>query len=77
MITLITRRRQKQREDDAWSDGYHTGDDEVEDFIAQKDAFIEKQTGIILGLVAVIESDCPKLFQSMPTHLYEQLRDYA
>lgn len=77
MLIITTRRRQRQREDEAWSEGANADQDEVEDFIAGKDDFIAKQSGIITGLVDVITAECPKLFESMPSHLYQQLRDYA
>lgn len=64
-----------QAVEDAWSDGYHTGDNEVDDFIAGKDDFIAKQEQIIVRLIKVV--DLSEGWKHVPDDLHEQLRDYA
>lgn len=75
MLIITTKRRQRQREDEVWSEGYHTGDDEVEDFIAQKDDFIERQTGIIADLIAVLNRS--NAWPLVPEELARDLGDYV
>jgi hypothetical protein len=71
----ISRRKQKQREDNAWSEGYRYDDDEVEDFIAGKDAFIEKQSGIILDLMKVLDEH--QLWHEISDELRYDLANYV
>jgi hypothetical protein len=74
VIIFTTKRRQREREDRAWSDGYNYGDEEVAEFVEGKDAFIAQQADLIVGLICTpgaIDWD------KVPAELQSRLADYA
>lgn len=73
MLLITTKARQRQREDEAWSDGYTFGEDEVEEAIAGKDDFIAHQAAIISELLGTEAIDWTKV----PTKLQSHLADYV
>jgi hypothetical protein len=61
--------------DQAWQDGYETADRESEEVFERKDAYIERQTGIILDLMDVLTVS--QVWEHVPVDLKNQLRDYV
>lgn len=71
----ISKRRLKEREDEAYMEGYHQGDEEISEFIENKDHFISQQEQIILRMMDVITRAA--IWDSIPEDLREELRSYA
>lgn len=72
-VTQWAADQREQREFQAWSDGYHLGENEVEEFIADKDAFIAKQAAILVDLVAGNHIK----WEGLTEGLQDELADYV
>lgn len=70
---VTRRRRQQAREDQAWADGYHLGEEETDEALAEKDEFISRQEAILVALVA---GDFIK-WENVSIELRDQLADYV
>jgi hypothetical protein len=71
----ISRAKQRQREDDAYQQGADDLASDYEDSIEGKDIFILEQSGIIVGLMEIInEADA---WSRIPDPLFEKLRSYV
>jgi hypothetical protein len=79
-LVILRETTQKQREDDAWAEGYHCDDDAIDDALAAKDAFIEGQAEAIdrLGQVLQVISRTKGFdaWEFVPEDLRQQLAGY-